>query len=522
MLHKTFYEDFEKEIQDKFIGPQVIPDGKKLHSYYNLIPFDIADSKINVNDIKKDTIFKHSNDENKKDNIQLFNIESGRHKTFSFYENYSREVIFQLFEYPLMSFHKFFINLDDYNEPSESKYNIKEKKLIEPVVNEEEKESVVNKEEKESMIKKLMINAIHIQVDSIVKSGYKSDCNGVYSNRLYILGIEAVDNFLKKQIQSDCEDINNNKDEKNSTKEIIKKELSLQINNEINEETFWTSMEKGEQKNEIKENNSDTTLGKKSKNKKYNKKELKEINPFLFRGYKINKVILEYSNHTDNEIIMKKKCKNYQPQIENNKMNGGFDFLIHSLDGVVLQNIITKKDISPFVFFGNLDLNVNKKYDIIGEIKENFKEETRNLNQLNKYINVINKLKTSEKLNKRLTFNPNNNKILLYVFNSNYHIFLKEMLKFEVNRIKFQNMKEYENSENYLAIVNSFSKNICQGNNKLLYNLINSGIPYMIIFLQDYFKLIKIKEMLNKEKDDKISKLEQKIEKVEGKENKRR
>ena len=97
------FKEFEKEIQTKFIFPEYIPKEYQKKAYYNYLPFRINETKaLNIN---KDNLYLSAAESDKnEDEIDKREIYLGQHKQTSFYESYAREIIFQLFKYPIMSF----------------------------------------------------------------------------------------------------------------------------------------------------------------------------------------------------------------------------------------------------------------------------------------------------------------------------------------------------------------------------------------------------------------------------------
>ena len=119
---------FKEDIKDYSLGPKIISKVCYNKSYLNLFdqPIDI----VNLENKKKKTKQKKSltsasegfTSENKdQDNTEIRKIKKdqevffGQHFNFSIYEIYVREIIFQLFNYPKMSFHKYQVSLN-YNK----------------------------------------------------------------------------------------------------------------------------------------------------------------------------------------------------------------------------------------------------------------------------------------------------------------------------------------------------------------------------------------------------------------------
>ena len=184
-------------------------------------------------------------------------------------------------------------------------------------------------------------------------------------------------------------------------------------------------------------------------------------------------------------------------------ISGDFDFLIHSLEGKILFDILTNKDISPFIYYGNFKINPKKKYDIIGEIKESSKAHYDSIVQVCKYIHLIFDLKRNDEVNEKLTFKKENEKILMYVCNGSYYRFIENILDFKINQDKFKVMEKSKGFKNYSKIVDYINtiKNKPQYEKNQLFNLIiDSGLPFIFIFIHNMAKLNQIKEKVaNKE-----------------------
>lgn len=184
-------------------------------------------------------------------------------------------------------------------------------------------------------------------------------------------------------------------------------------------------------------------------------------------------------------------------------ISGDFDFLIHSLEGKILFDILTNKDISPFIYYGNFKINPKKKYDIIGEIKESSKAHYDSIVQVCKYIHLIFDLKRNDEVNEKLTFKKENEKILMYVCNGSYYRFIENILDFKINQDKFKVMEKSKGFKNYSKIFDYINtiKNKPQYEKKQLFNLIiDSGLPFIFIFIHNIAKLNQIKEKVaNKE-----------------------
>ena len=111
MFSKDYLENlkgFEKEIQMKFLAPVNIPKQYQKRAYCNYLPFQLNLKR--AKNINKDMIYasaSESDKSKKKTDKDKPDIVLGQHKQISFYESYAREIIFQLFKYPIMSFHNY-------------------------------------------------------------------------------------------------------------------------------------------------------------------------------------------------------------------------------------------------------------------------------------------------------------------------------------------------------------------------------------------------------------------------------
>ena len=127
--YNNVVEQFAKEMENSFITPKAITPNHGKKAYMNLIPSEIVSKKIRLDNddllYNSDNVNKKRTTKKLKDDKGYFSAEIkkkeeeknlaknyddivlGQHSGFSFYECYAREIIFQLFEYPLMSYHKY-------------------------------------------------------------------------------------------------------------------------------------------------------------------------------------------------------------------------------------------------------------------------------------------------------------------------------------------------------------------------------------------------------------------------------
>ena len=184
------------------------------------------------------------------------------------------------------------------------------------------------------------------------------------------------------------------------------------------------------------------------------------------------------------------------------------DFLLPNISGEELKNVLTKKELAPFIFYGNI--NMDKNSDLIGEIKESIKAgDKKHIKQFNKYRYIIKLCDNKEKICKKFGLKKENQKIVVYVFNNEYNEYLKRMLIYEAHRKKF---KELNDSIQASTLCNFFSKlyeddkeNINKENRKydFIETVIDSKIAYIFIFIQDMIVLnLLLNKKVKKEKDD--------------------
>ena len=123
--------------------------------------------------------------------------------------------------------------------------------------------------------------------------------------------------------------------------------------------------------------------------------------------------------------------------------------------------------------------------------------------QVCKYIHLIFDLKRNDEVNEKLTFKKENEKILMYVCNGSYYRFIENILDFKINQDKFKVMEKSKGFKNYSKIVDYINtiKNKPQYEKNQLFNLIiDSGLPFIFIFIHNMAKLNQIKEKVaNKE-----------------------
>ena len=522
--------------------------------------------------------------ENKdQDNIEIRKIKKdqevffGQNFNFSYYKSSVREIIFQLFNYPKMSFHKYQVSLN-YNKEfkkidkwmKRGLQKIKLESCINNIYQQMENNIMKNENGNEDLLKYLNEDCISTYGINEMEMKKKLNSDKCYHKLKETKFIKLANNLnleveMNKQIvyktikkrgskqHQDQEQIQkNNQDQgKGSSFKIktnfTKRKIFLAYGNKKgNNQKFKVNKEETEDNKKNKETAEDNKEQIKDKKEKIkDKKEKSKEN----KGEVIEKVIysvLEKENKTKkiepkvklsffSETESKQKAKSEEKTLYKTKftkthqiakkkelfepkeyseddkkkikvlanISGDFDFLIHSLEGKILFDILTNKDISPFIYYGNFKINPKKKYDIIGEIKESSKAHYDSIVQVCKYIHLIFDLKRNDEVNEKLTFKKENEKILIYVCNGSYYRFIENILDFKINQDKFKVMEKSKGFKNYSKIVDYINtiKNKPQYEKNQLFNLIiDSGLPFIFIFIHNIAKLNQIKEKVaNKE-----------------------
>ena len=581
---------FKEDIKDYSLGPKIISKVCYNKSYFNL--FDQPIDKVNLENKKKKAKQKKSltsasegfTSENKdQDNTETRKIKKdqevffGQHFNFSYYKSSVREIIFQLFNYPKMSFHKYQVSLN-YNKEFKKidrrmrngLQKIKLESCINNIYQQMENNIMKNENGNEDLLKYLNEDCISTYGINEMKMKKKLNSDKCYHKLKDPKFIKLANNLnleveMNKQIvyktnkkrgskqHQDQEQIQkNNQDQgKESSFKIktnfTKRKIFLAYGNKKgNNQKLKVNKEKTEDNKKNKETAEDNK--EQIKDKKENIKDKKEKSKEN-KGEVIEKVIysvlekeiktkkiepkvkLSFFSETESkqkakseektlyktkftkthQIAKKKELFEPKEYSEDDKkkikvlanISGDFDFLIHSLEGKILFDILTNKDISPFIYYGNFKINPKKKYDIIGEIKESSKAHYDSIVQVCKYIHLIFDLKRNDEVNEKLTFKKENEKILMYVCNGSYYRFIENILDFKINQDKFKVMEKSKGFKNYSKIVDYINtiKNKPQYEKNQLFNLIiDSGLPFIFIFIHNMAKLNQIKEKVaNKE-----------------------
>ena len=439
--------DFEKSVDKyadsiKFICPKEIAPEKANKAYNNLISNKPKEPSNKRNPASSSSGIDSSSpgfysDKNKKyknlltnpDTKEEKNIEKirfGQHSSFSFFESYAREIIFQIFDYHPMHFFN---------------YQIKRNELAGGAVKESEKK----KEE---------------------KSEHPDTLNNTKNKDFEIKN----DNQSKDKDNIETNNLMNSKDEKEDKKiEINNNKIENQVENPNNEESK-------EEKNIINKINLNEKKNKKEKSQKKNKKEKN-----LTSGDSSN---INNKNNS-NDIFMK----------------GDIDFMIPDLKGEELKQILTKKELAPFLFYDKINLELNS--DLIGEIKENFSTgDEKHIAQFNKYLKIIKLSDKRENIRKKFGFKKENQKIIVYIFDGSYKDYLKRML---IHKALFKKFETLNNSEKAKEILEIHSKKYKNEPNWLIKKdfikkVLDFDTPYIFIFIQDLLSAFLLEKKSNEDK----------------------
>ena len=125
------------------------------------------------------------------------------------------------------------------------------------------------------------------------------------------------------------------------------------------------------------------------------------------------------------------------------------------------------------------------------------------------------KYEEQQKKNYHFSYKRKRKKILMYTFINSYSDFLKNMVNFKINKNKFKNIDEkYKELNSYKEILNSF--NSIKENSHFLNLIINSGLPFIFLYIpntitesyQKAYENVKIQKKF-KEQDQKLEEQEQ-------------
>ena len=227
------------------------------------------------------------------------------------------------------------------------------------------------------------------------------------------------------------------------------------------------------------------------------------LNKIENKKEKLNKINKKEKNLTSGDSI-KIKNNNNSNKVE---MKGDIDFMIPDLKGEELKQILTKKELAPFLFYDKINLELNS--DLIGEIKENFSTgDEKHIAQFNKYLKIIKLSDKRENIRKKFGFKKENQKIIVYIFDGSYKDYLKKML---IHKTLFKKFETLNDSEKAKEILEIHSKKYQNEPNWLIKKdfitkVLDSDTPYIFIFIQDLLSefLLEKKSNENKSKSENI------------------
>ena len=240
-----------------------------------------------------------------------------------------------------------------------------------------------------------------------------------------------------------------------------------------------------ENPNDEKSKEDKNIINKINLNKMENKKE---------KTNKINKKEKNLKSDDSSKI----KNKNNLNKVE---MKGDIDFMVPDLKGEELKQILSKKELAPFLFYDNINLELNS--DLIGEIKENFTTgDEKHIEQFNKYLKIIKLSDKNENIRKKFGFKKENQKIIVYIFDGSYKDYLKRMLTHKALFKKFEALNDSEKAKEILEILSKKYQN--EPNilikKDFIKNVLDSDAPYIFIFIQDLLSTFLLEKKSNENK----------------------
>ena len=439
---KDTYEQYENSMHDYLIIPKTIPPISKEKAYFNLNkgkPIDLKAKKRRLlfkieptkkgnwsddNKGKKVAIKgekqKYNNQSDSQNNIRIegapSNLKFGSHSDYSFFEYWSREIVFQLFNYHQMFFFSY-----KFEKPQEMEKTF-DMKFLENYVRKRDNLKITKVKEKTAKDKK----EINFQAKK-----EKTDENINIQKNIQVKKVEKkTEEYIN--IQSSI----HVKEEKEKADEKFK----IQINEKPSNEKNIKKAQKNDQGSNISMTNCISDDG------------MKKI---------------------DEEELMNK--------INSSKFEGDFDFVIPDITKEELKSVLKNKEIGPFLFYDNINEDSYEKFDIIGEVKESLEGSNKNIFQLIKYLHMFFYLKESEDMNSNLGLKMKNNKIIMYVINSEYKNYLIKLIEYKNHMKQFTSIDNKFKNEYFEAII----KNHKYGKNKniLIDILIQSKTPYIFLYL---------------------------------------
>ena len=448
---KELYKNYEKSMHDYLIYPKEIPKISKEEAYFNLNkgkPIDINAKRRNLllqiklakkgnwsddnkgqNVAMKRETQNYNNQSDSQNNIRIQGVPDkvnfGSHSDYSFFEYWSREIVFQLFNY-----HQMFCFNYNFSKPQSMQKTFDMKFL----------ENYVRKRDNLKIIK--------------VKENTVGD---------------------KKEINFQVNKENEKEKEKTDENTNIQKKIQVKKGNEKTEE--YIDIQANIQAKEEKENAEakfKIQINRKPSNEKNIKKE--QIGQRNDQGSNINMTNCISDNNKkkiDEEKLMNK--------INNGKFEGDFDFVIPDITKDELKSVLKNKEIGPFLFYDNINVKDSlENFDIIGEVKESIEDSDKNVIQLVKYLQMLFYLKDSEEMNKKIGLKKKNIKIIMYVVNSEYKNYLMKLIEYKNHMEQFTSIDNKFKNDYFGAILKS---HIDGKKNILIDILVQSKTPYIFLYL---------------------------------------
>lgn len=201
-------------------------------------------------------------------------------------------------------------------------------------------------------------------------------------------------------------------------------------------------------------------------------------------------------------------------------IKGDIDFLIPDLKPEDLKKVLNKKELAPFVFYGNIDWDKNS--DLIGEVKESISTGDKDhIRQFEKYLKILDYCNKDDKTCQTMGLKKGNQKILVYIIDSNYKDYLYRMLSYDSLFKQFKELNDSQNARNFSELYCKIYKKdeSKKKSNDFIERIIKSDTPYMFIFVQDI--LTSFSKLENKEIEVQAIEESRKIKEEEKKDDKR-
>ena len=501
----------------------------------------------------------------------------GQHINYSFYEYYAREIVFQLLKYPKMSYRKYEMEIDNDRENKLIEKWVSDE--IEAKVNKVKPPSSQNIQNSGLSTQNIEGKTPN-DIKSSVFQNKEKNCSKIIEEKKEIKDEDnkACDkNKEKKEVKDEDNKACEKNNEKNSSKIMEeKKEVKDEDNKACDKKKEFAEKDDKKRKSDVLAFNSaiksssevetqpdtyltktmtsynkkpfwfiedekykdyndkgDETMNKNNKKDNHNikrykikgmekKKALSQTKPKIKKEKRLNYLINKDKRFKSSDL--KKKKGYYSAKILSERtflIKGDFDFLVHSLEGSTLEEVLTNENISPFIYFGNFDIKANKKYDIIGEIKEN--SGYQDISQVKKYLHLLYNLEKHPEFNDEMKFRKENKKIMMYVFNHSFQRFIENILDFKINREKFKNMKnfQYECFHNIVGYIEKKDKVKDNPRSLLMKIVIESGLPFVFIFVDNMKSMMDINQMDKIDSNIKTKELEKQVDDLRKKWNKK-